>query len=167
MGAQALPQVTKDWILGMDKAQLEKVLALGAYNRRAVLLFIHTDEWFHAHFVRGRSRKQKEEIFWAFFIPYYTLSASMVYVVHEGLTELEVEDKKLEKIRVAVDMRLLKRLRNATFHFQTRFRSPKHDEFITQKGFGIARELFERQDFLVRKMIRFSKDNPHSASSIM
>lgn len=157
-----MPKITKEWVAGLDRGGLEKILALGRYNRSAILLSIHADEWFHAHFEGQRSEAKKQEVFWLFFLPYYFLWVSMLYVVHEGLVELEIEDAKLRKIREHIDMALLKRFRNATFHFQPKWRSSKHDDFIMKHGLAAAWELSQRQDFLVRKMARLVKFNPHS-----
>jgi hypothetical protein len=120
----------------------------------------HTNEMFHAHFAATVRENEHKEIFWGFFLRYYTLWASMVYVVHEGFVELQVEDKRLDMARAAVDMKLLRRFRNATFHFQPAFRGSKHGDLIVQKGFQVARALSDRQDFLARKMLRLLKHNP-------
>lgn len=123
-----------------------------------MLLFIHTDEWFHAHFVEGRTSEQQQEVFEEFFFPYYSMWTSMVYVVDEGFVELDIEDAQLQKARAKIDMSLLRRFRNGTFHYQPRFRSPKHDDLIMSKG--SARTLYERQGVLVRRMGRFLRKSP-------
>lgn len=143
----------------LNKPQFESVFALGRYNRQAVLLFHHTDEWFHVA-LGGDLKGQKEiEAFWGFFIPYYQLWGASVYVVHEGLHSLDITDAQLNKLRQQVDMDALRRFRNATFHFQTKWRDPRHEALI---GNVLAtRKLFERQDFLVRKMMRLVRSVPN------
>jgi hypothetical protein len=158
-----VPRITKDWVIGLDFGGIEKILALGMYNRRATLLSIETDSYFHACF---DDEEDQEEVFWGYFIPYYTLWVSMLYVVDEGLVALDVEDAKLQKIRDCVDMGLLRRFRNATFHFQPAFRSPKHDDLFARNGFAFQWELWQRQDFLVRKLTRFVKLNPNSGKTV-
>jgi len=157
-----VPKVTKAWIAQQDRKGLRKVLALTAYNRRAMLLSIETDRWFQAIEQARPGAAAEREIFWGFFVPYFTLWISMVYVVHEGLVELGIEDAALDKIRSGIDMAVLRRFRNATFHFQPEFRSEKHDELIRKYGFRGGRDLWRRQDFLVRKMARFVRYNPHA-----
>jgi hypothetical protein len=159
-------EVTKDWIGGLDARAFEKVLALGLYHYRSQLLFIHTNEWFHAHFQSGKTEKQQLEIFSEFFVPYFLMWASMVYVVHEGFVDLDIEDARLQRATKATDVALLKRFRNATFHYQPHVRSPKHDEYIKTKGFGAVRTLFDRQGVLVRRMARLLKYNPHYGNAV-
>src|SRR5271157_6292425 len=112
-----MPETTQVWVNSLDRSQFEKVAALGQYHRQAMLLFIHTDEWFHAHFVEGRTEDQRHDIFDEFFLPYYAMWTSMVYVVDEGFVALDIKDTKLQKARDAIDMKLLRRFRNATFHY--------------------------------------------------
>jgi hypothetical protein len=161
-----VPEITKEWIAGLDKRTLEKVLALGLYHYRSQLLFIHTNEWFQAHFEAGKTKKQQLEIFTEFFVPYFLMWAAMVYVVHEGFVDLSIEDAKLRQAVEAADVALLKRFRNATFHYQPHVRSPKHDEYIRAKGFGEVRRLFDRQGVLVRRLGRLVKHNPHSQEMV-
>lgn len=159
-----MPEITKDWVAGLNETEFEKALALGLYHYRAQLLFIHTNEWFHAHFEPERTEREKTEIFHDFFVPYFFMWASLVYVVHEGFVALQIEDAKLRRAVDAADIALLKRFRNATFHYQPRVRSPKHDEYIRAKGFGGVRSLFDRQGVLVRRIARLLKHNPNHAT---
>ena len=159
-----MPAVTREWVTSLERRDLHKIFALGGYNQRAQLLFIETNEWFHAHFAPRIRKTTQQDIFQNFFFPYYSMWASMAYVVHEGFVELDITDKKLSLARLEVDMSLLRRFRNATFHFQPRLRTEKHSDLIDQRGFLVARHLHERQDFLTRKLIRLTKHNQHFGS---
>jgi hypothetical protein len=164
-GGSIVPVITKAWIGSVDRATLEAVLALSRYNRQAVLLFAHTDEWFHIVTGDHESEADKREAFMGYFIPYYHLWASCVYVVHEGLRSLDVSDAKLDKLRVKVDVDKLRRFRNATFHFQPKWKDVRHTELI--QSVASTRELFERQDILVGKMVGFVRFNPHAKALIL
>ena len=152
--------INKDWAEALNEAQIERVLSLGVYNLHAKLLFVHVDEWWHTMFRHEMNKKLMTEAFRFFFIPYYKIWASTVYVVHEGIEECGVTDKKLDAIRGSLDMRLFRRFRNGTFHFQPRLSNAHHRDYIDKAGFGMTRELYERQDFVVRKMVRLLKHNP-------
>ena len=82
---------------------------------------------------------------------------SMLYVIHERLVKLKVKDEKLRNIHSKIDLGLLHKFRNRTFYFQSNFRTKHHNNYIVKNRFGSARDLCERQDFVVRKMVRFLK----------
>lgn len=154
-----MPIITQAWVDGLNRNQFEKAAALHLYNHRAVLLWIETDHYARACFAE-KDISNRREIFDDFFFPYYSMWTSMVYVVDEGFVALGIEDARLQKARDQVDMALLKRFRNATFHYQPHWRSPKHGELIMTKGFGSAHALFERQGVLIRRIGRFMKKMP-------
>jgi hypothetical protein len=129
-----------------------------------MLLFVHTDKWFHIVTGDHASQADKMEAFMGYFIPYYHLWVSCVSVVHEGLRSLDVLDGKLDKLRVKVDVDKLRRFRNASFHFQPKWKDLRHTELI--QSVGSTRELFERQDILVRKMVGFVRFNRHAKALI-
>ena len=136
-------------------------------NRRAALLSVETDRYAQAIFDDKTSKADKGELFNGFFLPFYMLWVSMIYVVHEGLVDLDVEDRQLEHLRNKTDIDLLRRFRNGTFHFQCEFYSRKHDELIQRHGFGAQWELWGRQDFLVRKMLSYVPHNPRSGGLML
>jgi hypothetical protein len=62
---------------------------------------------------------------------YYWYSA--LYVVIEGFKELRLRDAKIEALLQSQNVDALKRLRNATFHFQKEFISRKIFPFLASK----------------------------------
>lgn len=151
--------VTRDWAVSLDYAGVERVLSLGRYNRQAVLLFTNVDDLFYAATDQGKTPIERLEFFHFYFMPYYRIWVSMLYVVHEGVKECEVSDKKLTVIQDSIDMQLLRRFRNGTFHFKAKLSNPHHHDYIEKNGFLPARNLHERQDFVIRKMVRLLKHN--------
>jgi len=134
-----MPKITKEWVAGLDKIGLDKINALGGYNRQATLLYLQASEFRIAAFNPRATTKQRNDMLSGLFIPYYTLWISMLYVVHEGLTALDIEDKTLLKARAQVNMDLLRRFRNATFHFQPQFAfSSQHIDLIDEKTYTRA-----------------------------
>lgn len=55
---------------------------------------------------------------------------SGLYVVIEGYRELQLQDAKIEALLQSPNVDALRLLRNATFHFQKEFFSPKMMRFI-------------------------------------
>jgi hypothetical protein len=155
-----MPEVTKEWVQGLNERALERVLALGLYHYRSQLLFIHTDEWWQLMFRGDKTAEEKQEIFSDFLSHYLLMWGSMIYVVHEGFVELGIEDAALTKALNKVGVDVLKRFRNATFYYQPRVRDPRHGAMFELKRFGAMRSLYERQGVLVRRMRRFLKGNP-------
>ena len=72
--------------------------------------------------------------------------------IEDGI--IEIEDTQLRRLREKMDMDVLRRFRNGTFHYQPNFFSPKHNDLIEKHGFGMTRDLDHRQDFIARKMLR-------------
>jgi hypothetical protein len=154
-----MPEITQSWIDSLDRHTFEKVAALHLYHQRAMLLWIDTDACAEAIFAE-KNQSKSNEIYTEFFFPFYSMWASMVYVVDEGFVALDIQDAQLQKARQAIDMKLFKRFRNATFHYQPHFRSPKHGELIMTKGFNAARILFDRQGVLLRRIGRLMRKMP-------
>jgi hypothetical protein len=77
---------------------------------------------------------------------------SALYVVIEGYTELKLHDEKIDALLQSPNVDALKRLRNATFHFQNKFFSGKMFSFLAAKDcFEWARSLTEAfSDFFLR-----------------
>jgi hypothetical protein len=156
-----MPKITREWIEGLNRKEFEQAVALGTYHQRTQLVFIQTDPCFHACVDMERPEKERLEILHQFFRPWYLLFASLVYVTHEGFTELNIEDKQLGRLTKKADILMLKRFRNATFHYQALVRSPKHEEYLRDVGFVAAKNLFDRQSILVRRIMRLLKYNSH------
>jgi hypothetical protein len=157
--------VTKAWVENLSAKNLDKIVALAGYNTSVRCLSVDLDRWLNAGIRKGGRKSTKEFIWGSLFWPYFTLYASMVYVVHEGFVELQVGDTKLDAARKKVDIDALRRFRNATFHFQPHFRNPKHQAML-ENGLSHIRALDDRQDFLVTKMVRFGWKNPHAETSV-
>jgi hypothetical protein len=155
-----VPAITKAWMMSLDDKGYERVVAILRYCRIAEFLSVEAEDWFDRMHDSDISQEEAKTIFWELFIPAFMLFASMLMVLHEGLNEIGVEDRKLQEVEARVDMRLLQRFRNATFHFQPQFRSPKHSAFIAADGFETAWELWKRQSFLIHKMRKLLKHHP-------
>lgn len=153
-----MPEITRDWVAGLSKRDTERALSLGGYHYRAQLLLIHTEEW--ERFVFGSSPRKSEDAFSSHYIHYYMMWTSMVYVVHEGFVELDIQDSKLNAARAKLDLSLLKRFRNGTFHYQPNFFSAKHDDLINRHGFSAARGMHDRHGVLVRRFSRLLNHSP-------
>jgi hypothetical protein len=162
-----MPKITKEWLASLDRPSMESVLSLGQYNCQAMLLFIDVLDLFAAVTDAKKTDKQRREAFWEYFVPYCNMWLSMVFVVHEGLEALHIEDAKLDKFQQQIDMGLLRRFRNATFHFQRHIRDPRHRAFYERGMLRDARQLYERQDFLIRKMARLTRHNPHISGYVL
>ena len=59
-----------------------------------------------------------------------------LYVVIEGFRKLKRRDEKIEELLRSPNVDALRLLRNATFHFQNEFVSPKVMTFLRAKGSG-------------------------------
>jgi hypothetical protein len=79
-----------------------------------------------------------------------------VYVVHEGFIHLGVEDTKLNRIRSKGDLDVLRRFRNATFHFQPVWRDERHTKLIMENLTGWVQELHDRHHELMGRMLRLA-----------
>jgi hypothetical protein len=55
---------------------------------------------------------------------------SSIYVVIEGFRELKLKDAKIEALLESPNVEALRLMRNATFHFQEEFLSPKMYRFM-------------------------------------
>ena len=161
-----MPEITRDWMERLTKRELEKALALGFYHYRTQLVFIEANVFFQAVTDLEKSEKQRLAIMQEFFSHWYVLFASLVCVVQEGFTELKIEDSKLNRLAASANIPMLRRFRNATFHYQPHVRSPKHDEYLKGTGFVAAKNLFDRQGVLIRRLARLSKLNPNFGSSL-
>lgn len=64
-------------------------------------------------------------------------------------------------------MQLLKDFRDGTFHFQPTFKAERHKNYIAKNGFASALDLYERQDFVVRKMVRYMKHNANFTTLVL
>ena len=82
---------------------------------------------------------------------YYWYAA--LYVVIEGFKELQLRDAKIEWLLQSPNVDALKRLRNATFHFQKEFVSRKIFPFLASKDSAEwIRSLTEAfSEFFLRK----------------
>lgn len=152
-----MTEITRAWMEGLNKQAFEKALALGLYHYRTQLVFIETDKMFQACTDKTRCHKERAKIFDEFFIHWYFLFSSLVYVVHEGFEELGICDVKLNSLSIKADMAKLKRFRNATFHYQPFVRSPKHDNYLNDIGFVASKRFFDRQGILIRRIARLIK----------
>jgi len=155
-----MTNINKEWAMALDQAQIDRVLSLGIYNRHAVLLFANVDNCWQDMFRGKQTKKGMDETFRFFFMPFFKMWASTLFVVYEGTSKCGVIDKKLFEVESSMDMDTLRGFRNATFHFQARLSDWRHNEYIAKNGFRSARDLHERQDFVVRKMVRLLKHNP-------
>ena len=159
-----MPRVTKDWVARLDLKDLDKVLALMRYAKQAEVLAHETDQWWNHMWAPRRRENTRIQILHSVFMPYYMMLVSMLVVFDGGFVELAIEDKQIEKIKQKLDMKLLRRFRNAAFHFQPYYHSPKHDEYINKNGFGATWDMWNRQDLLVKRMGRYIKYNPAAAT---
>lgn len=154
-----MPQITQAWVNSFNRQTLDRVIALQLYYQQAVVLDYHTNDW-TKRLRTEADHSKKGEIVALFLGPYYRMFVAMVYVVDEGLVALQIEDTKLQKARAGLDMNLLRRFRNATFHYQPQFRSPKIYD-ITTKNIGAMSALWERHCVLIRRLGRFINKAPH------
>jgi hypothetical protein len=158
---------TREAVVALSTKELNAVCAMGKYNHRAILLEIQFHHAWEA--MENAPKHEHQAIFEQFVNPYYELWVSSVYVVHEGLLELDVQDTKLSALRNKVDFRLMRRFRNATFHFQPEYRPKKQQEFVLaqvprETGMtGWVHRLHDRHGIIVRKLLRYVKYNPHAA----
>ena len=150
-----MPEITKDWVIGLPKDKLEQTLSLGLYHYRSTLLFIRSDECWRAMFDNNKTESEKSAIFQEFLKHYLMMWASLVFVVQEGFVELDIRDKALERAVKKIGYDRLRRFRNATFHYQKRVRDARHDELFGE--FSAVRLVFERQGVLIRRFSRFVK----------
>ena len=58
---------------------------------------------------------------------------SSIYVVIEGFKELKLQDAKIEALLQSPNVKALQLYRNATFHFQKEYLSPKMNQFMQSK----------------------------------
>ena len=101
-------------------------------------------------------------------MPAYMVFASMLYVLHEGLKKLKVEDRKLQEIEAKLNMeRLRRQFRNATFHFKPHFRHEWHGNLILEDGMPKTFELYKRQTFLIHKMRKLMKHHPRHKAALL
>ena len=161
-----MPTITKAWMAGLDPKEFEATLAILRYWRMAEHLHDDATDWWNRFSDDDLDDDERNTVFWQLFIPVYLLFASMLYVLFEGLKKLKVEDAKLQEIEGQMDMERLRQFRNATFHFKPHFRHDWHSKMFEGDGIGVSFQLYKRQTFVIHKMRKLMKHNPHHGKPI-
>ncbi|MCK5588863.1 MAG: hypothetical protein KAI16_00950 [Candidatus Pacebacteria bacterium] len=63
---------------------------------------------------------------------YMSLWYGMLYVVVEGWQQLKLTDEKINKLLKSNNIKLLKRYRNGTFHFQKNYNDDRFKDFFNE-----------------------------------
>ena len=148
-----MPKVDVVWAKGLSSADTERVVALGGYRQQAILIQTEFEYWLKSMHAKKR---QKETIWRTFVSPWMRMCLGIIYVVYEGLQDMDIQDEPLARIVRKGDIGNLRRFRNAAFHVQRQYRPQRMNALMTTDGLPWALELGKRQDYLVRKMIRLA-----------
>ena len=158
--------IKKD-IIALNGSQMEALLALGRYQRSAEYLENKARECFDGHDDVDEDLKTVD--FHVNFRIWHSLWIASIYIVHEGLVQLDVQDTRLNRLRQKGNLDVLRRLRNATFHFEPRWRDQRHAAFFEESG-GLtswASRVHIRHAELIGKMVAIAGRHHPSRETIL
>lgn len=89
---------------------------------------------------------------------FYSYWISSLYVVIEGYKELNLSDKKIDKLLDEKKVDLLRRFRNTNFHYQKEYFDKRHTALLME-GEKIAKWLIKLRDELSRYFLDWYQAN--------
>lgn len=146
---------TKAEVTALPAHKFEALFALTLYHRSAE--FLHRESIRYIDMVGEETEEgSRTSLFHTSARLWHGLWVASVYVVHEGFVQLDVQDLTLDRIRAKGDLTILRRFRNATFHFQPKWRDDRHTALIMGDLTSWVQELHTRHGQLIKKMAGFA-----------